>query len=361
MSPDDRVRSLLEEGLFCLGLSKEDEALDRWRAVLEIEPDNGRAREYINFVLEQRGELVVTEPEAAAAAVVADTPERLDVSSGVFRRTESGELVAVTAQDLPPADGAPATGVVEPAEETPSGPVEATAAEAAPAEPVEAAATGSASTPEHGRISGDTAPIFLPAEMLEDIALAEATVSETEVEPTAQPAAVAPAPEPVEELPAPAAPPPELVQAPAAEPVETLPPPAAPAMDEAAPEENPLFQGALDLFEAGEYSEALSLIERVLAAEPDDQEADALRERVREALLGQYKARIGALSETPRVDVPDGDLVWLNLDPRAAFLLSRVDGILTFEEIIDLSNLDAFTANKLLHDFLQEGLISVGD
>ena len=52
MSQGEDIRSLLDQGLTYYGLGEDRRALDTWKKVLEAEPGNPRAVEYIRFVEE---------------------------------------------------------------------------------------------------------------------------------------------------------------------------------------------------------------------------------------------------------------------------------------------------------------------
>ena len=51
---NNHIRKLLEEGLYFLGLSREDEARRKWEEVLAREPENVRAKYYLSY-LEKTG------------------------------------------------------------------------------------------------------------------------------------------------------------------------------------------------------------------------------------------------------------------------------------------------------------------
>ena len=52
MSDAEEIRGLLDQGLTHYGLGEVTKALGAWKRVLELEPGNTRAMEYIRFVEE---------------------------------------------------------------------------------------------------------------------------------------------------------------------------------------------------------------------------------------------------------------------------------------------------------------------
>jgi hypothetical protein len=55
--------------------------------------------------------------------------------------------------------------------------------------------------------------------------------------------------------------------------------------------------------------------------------------------------------------VPIARLASLALDPKAAFVLSRIDGASSVEDVIDVSGLSRSDTLKILHELLTSGVI----
>jgi len=106
-----------------------------------------------------------------------------------------------------------------------------------------------------------------------------------------------------------------------------------------------------------ELEEALRICEDLLRREPGDGMAMGLAVKMKERLTEAYVQEIGDLSVVPTVSAPRHELVWQKLDHRAGFLLSRVDGLLTFEDVIDISGMDEYEATRTLCGLLREGVI----
>jgi len=106
---------------------------------------------------------------------------------------------------------------------------------------------------------------------------------------------------------------------------------------------------------------ALSIAELLLGQRPDDEHARRYAEGSRQRLAQFYTARLGPLDRVPDVAVPESEIRWLGLDHQAAFLLSRVDGRSTVEEILHVVPMPHLDALKSLVELLDERVISLRD
>lgn len=113
-----------------------------------------------------------------------------------------------------------------------------------------------------------------------------------------------------------------------------------------------LHQEMADRFALGDFSGALSVAELILGTRGQDPAAQRYAEACREKLEQLYASRLGSFAARPRVVVGDTNVRWLGLDHRAGFLLSRVDGTSTVEEIIDTSGMPRLEALRTLCDLL---------
>ncbi|MBW2277797.1 MAG: hypothetical protein JRF63_09915 [Deltaproteobacteria bacterium] len=131
--------------------------------------------------------------------------------------------------------------------------------------------------------------------------------------------------------------------------VDRPPPPVEP--------EKPPRQQMSESYELGDYTGSLALAEELLREDPDDVEAADYAESCKEVLAQMYEARIGSFDRVPQVAVSEHELIWRDLDPAAGFVLSRIDGFSTFEDIIDISGMPRFETCRILGQLLQEGII----
>ncbi len=112
-----------------------------------------------------------------------------------------------------------------------------------------------------------------------------------------------------------------------------------------------------DRYALGDFTGALRAAELLIGRDPDHAEARRYAESSRERLVHLYTSRLGGMDRTPEVAVPDSEVRWLGLDHKAGFLLSRVDGVNTLEEIVDVSGMPRLEALKMLVELLDAGAI----
>jgi hypothetical protein len=118
-----------------------------------------------------------------------------------------------------------------------------------------------------------------------------------------------------------------------------------------------LLEKASAAARAGEHPLSIAAIDLALSEAPDSAVAQKLVHRSREIILDCYTRYFGDLSRRP---VPVGSLAELTgraLDPRAAFLVSRMDGNLTYEEILDVAGMGRLEACRHLAQLLVRGII----
>ena len=112
-------------------------------------------------------------------------------------------------------------------------------------------------------------------------------------------------------------------------------------------------------FDLDDYTGALRAAELVLGRTPDHPEAQSISERSRVRLEQHYLTRLGALSSRPRVTVKPSEIRWLGLDHRGGFLLSRIDGAHSIEELTHVSGMPRLETLKTLVDLLRAGAIAI--
>ena len=118
-----------------------------------------------------------------------------------------------------------------------------------------------------------------------------------------------------------------------------------------------LMQGARELFALGDFSGSLELVENVLKKDARHEGALAYLARNEETLLKMYESKIGDLTRAPRQLVRADEVIWINLHHRAGFILSQVDGQLTYEDILSVSGMPRFETVRILADLVQNGVI----
>jgi len=112
-----------------------------------------------------------------------------------------------------------------------------------------------------------------------------------------------------------------------------------------------------DRYAMGDFTGALEIAESLLAADASDLEAQRYATSCRDVLTQMYLSRLGGLDQVINVVLPAEELRWLNLDHRAGFLLSLVDGFSTIEELLDISGMSRLDALKILSTLREQRAI----
>jgi hypothetical protein len=120
-----------------------------------------------------------------------------------------------------------------------------------------------------------------------------------------------------------------------------------------------MLAGARQLFDQGTFEGSLWLCQKILSIEPTEPTAEELQRRNQEVLLRQYERQLVDLDAVPVVQIPQQEIVWHKLDHRAGFLLSRVDGMLCYDDILDISGMERFEACRILAQLVEQGVIGI--
>lgn len=112
-------------------------------------------------------------------------------------------------------------------------------------------------------------------------------------------------------------------------------------------------------FELDDFTGAMLAAELVLGRTPDHEEAQQISEESRSRLEQHYLTRLGSLEARPRVVVKPSEIRWLGLDHRAGFLLSRIDGSATIDELLMVSGMARLETLKTLVDLLVSEAIEI--
>lgn len=118
------------------------------------------------------------------------------------------------------------------------------------------------------------------------------------------------------------------------------------------------LSAAKELFALGDFSGSLELIEKILQLDPDHGEArDYLRQN-EATLVSMYESKLGPLGKIPRLAIKPEEVMWLNLDHRAGFLLAQIDGSVDYESLFALSGLPRLDTARILANLIAEGVIA---
>jgi len=70
-----------------------------------------------------------------------------------------------------------------------------------------------------------------------------------------------------------------------------------------------------------------------------------------------YESKIGKLSAVPRVRLKEDEVICLNLDHRAGFMLAQIDGTLSFEDLFAVSGMSRLDTARILAQLLDQRVI----
>lgn len=122
-----------------------------------------------------------------------------------------------------------------------------------------------------------------------------------------------------------------------------------------------LLRGAEDLLSLDDHSGAVELLRRAQSLAPENPRVEALRDRSERILVSMLEARLGDLNRMPRVRLQPDDIIWLNLDHRAGFVLAQIDGAVSFDDLFALSGMSRLDTARILAQLLDEGIIAPGE
>lgn len=114
---------------------------------------------------------------------------------------------------------------------------------------------------------------------------------------------------------------------------------------------------AKQFFEAGEHERSLELTELLQRRYPTLKGISDLLEANRNALEATLLAKLGDLASIPVPQTADLGQDNQELDPRAAFLFSRIDGTLSLQDIIDISGMSQYETARILLLLREIGLL----
>ncbi|HWO19558.1 MAG TPA: hypothetical protein VNO30_12310 [Kofleriaceae bacterium] len=118
-----------------------------------------------------------------------------------------------------------------------------------------------------------------------------------------------------------------------------------------------LFDYAVEWNKAGELDRAVTAIDLALSEDPSSVLAQKLVQRNRETMMNVFQAFLGDLHRMPVLARPLHELAGSHISSRAAFLLSRVDGLLSIDEILDVSGMPRLEAYRYLCQLFLRGIL----
>ncbi|HTO96997.1 MAG TPA: hypothetical protein VMK66_08150 [Myxococcales bacterium] len=119
------------------------------------------------------------------------------------------------------------------------------------------------------------------------------------------------------------------------------------------------MRGARELVALNDFSGALELLNKVLERKPNDKEALGQYEICEHNLTLMFESKIGGMDARPRIAIPPDEVIWLNLDPRAGFVLAQIDGEVSFEDLYAICGLKRLDTARILCELLEQGVVQV--
>ncbi|HME91628.1 MAG TPA: hypothetical protein VKE49_09405 [Myxococcaceae bacterium] len=120
-----------------------------------------------------------------------------------------------------------------------------------------------------------------------------------------------------------------------------------------------LLQGAQDLIGLDDHSGAMELIAKAQRVAPDRPDVRQLREKTEAKLLVMLESKLGRMELIPRVLLKQDEIIWLNLDHRAGFVLAQIDGALTLEDLFAVSGMSRLDTARILVQLKDQGVIAL--
>jgi hypothetical protein len=118
-----------------------------------------------------------------------------------------------------------------------------------------------------------------------------------------------------------------------------------------------LLERAAEWGRGGELERAVTAVDLALSEDPNSALSQKLIHRNREAIMNAFQGFLGDLQRAPALARPLHELGSAPISPRAAFLLSRVDGTLSLDEILDVSGMPRLEAYRYLCQLFLRGIL----
>ena len=118
-----------------------------------------------------------------------------------------------------------------------------------------------------------------------------------------------------------------------------------------------LVEQGLEKYRAGNLEGAWDLLKRATRLSPDQLDIQGYLALVKEQLLERFAGEVGDLGQSVRLAVPLDQLLERRLRPDQAYLLSRIDGAVTLDDLLSLCTGDRFESLHAIVELLREQLI----
>ena len=109
--------------------------------------------------------------------------------------------------------------------------------------------------------------------------------------------------------------------------------------------------------ETGDTERAVAAVDLALSEDPNSALGQKLITRNRDTIMQVFQGYLGDLDRQPQLAKPLHELQNAPISPRAAFLLSRIDGTLTIDELLDVSGMPRLEAYRHLCQLYLRGIL----
>jgi len=111
--------------------------------------------------------------------------------------------------------------------------------------------------------------------------------------------------------------------------------------------------------EVDDFSDAWEVAKELLAMVPDHAKATSAIQTCEEKLELIYASKVGDQNGVPQVLIPPEEILWLDLDHRAGFVLAQIDGQSSFREILLVTGMNRVDSLRILARLVKDKVIGV--
>ena len=101
-------------------------------------------------------------------------------------------------------------------------------------------------------------------------------------------------------------------------------------------------------FALGDFTGCLRAAELMLGQDPDHVMARHYAREACHKLETHYRSRLEAQGRVPHLAMAENEVRWLGLDPQVGHILSRIDGVANYQQVVEASGMPALTALRTL-------------
>ena len=120
-----------------------------------------------------------------------------------------------------------------------------------------------------------------------------------------------------------------------------------------------LLVGVEEMLALGDTTSALALLGKAEQTSPGDARLAAARARCEREQQVALETRLGSLKQVPMLKLRMAELMKLSLDARTGFLLSRIDGHLSYEALFSVSGMSRLDTLRVLVRLCDQDILAV--